>query len=216
MAQAAPPGHHGLRWAELRRALGPALRRLVFAGLLPVLAFYVVLRLQGPVPGILAGTTTGLAILWLRTRQMGRLDPVVIVAMLAVLFQGCVGLVTGSVWAYFAAPAVENLLWGTALCGSVLVGQPLIGLIATELHLVPGRFRGHPSAERAFRLLTLMWGVGAYLKVVFRLALLAREVSGGQSVEFFLVVHTIGNSAINLALMVASFALPLRWLRHRQ
>ncbi|MCC7106189.1 MAG: DUF3159 domain-containing protein [Chloroflexi bacterium] len=200
---------HGLHPTELRRAALPAIRRLCIAGIFPVLSFYVLLRLSGPIAGILGGTAAGLLVLWLRIRQTRRIDPVVIAAMIAVLVQGGAGLLTGSVWAYLAAPAVENTFWGIVLCGSVLLGRPLIGLIANELQLVPHRFRGHPRAERAFAVLTLMWGVAAFLKVGLRVALLSTE----QSVESFLVFMIVGTNTLNVGLLLASFLLPLRWLR---
>jgi intracellular septation protein A len=200
---------HGLHPAELRRAALPAIRRLCVAGIFPVLSFYVLLRLSGPIAGIVGGTAAGLLVLWLRIRQTRRIDPVVIAAMMAVLIQGGAGLLTGSVWAYLAAPIVENTFWGLVLCGSVLVGRPLIGLIANELQLVPHRFRGHPKAEQAFAVLTLMWGIAAFAKVGLRVALLSTE----QTVESFLILMIVGTNTLNVGLLLASFLLPLRWLR---
>ena len=203
------PESPGLHVGELRKSAGPALRRIAIAGLFPWLAFYVTYRLLGPIPGILAGTAVGLLVLWLRVRQVGRLDPVVIVAMISVLFQGTAGLGAGSVWAYLAEPALENTFWGFALCGSVLMRRPLIGVIAQELQLVPERFRGNPSARKAFVTLTLMWGLAAFAKVAMRIGLLSSE----QTVESFLVLMTLGTNTLNVGLLLASFFLPLRWLR---
>ena len=80
------------------------------------------------------------------------------------LIQGGVGIAFQSVDLYLAAPALETSLWGVVLLGSVLVGRPLILLVANELELLPSSIRGIPTVRHASRELTVCWGLLAFLK----------------------------------------------------
>jgi len=91
---------------------------------IPVVMFYIGFRLGGPVVGILVGMTVSLTVLAIQAYRLRRLDPIVVVPMLVILANGSLGVVTGSVELYLAAPALEAVVWGCILIGSVLLRRP--------------------------------------------------------------------------------------------
>jgi intracellular septation protein A len=196
------------RFADLVPAARAALGRFLLAGLLPILAFYVLLQLGGPVVGILGGMGTSLAALLIQLKRLGRLDPVVAVPMAVILIQGSAAVALGSVELYLAAPSVENTLWGVALVGSVLLRRPLVRVIAGELGLIPAAYAGAKPVERALGQVTLAWGLLAFVKAGVRLWLLVQL-----PLETFLISVTIFNQVANGATVAFSFWWCLRAAR---
>jgi intracellular septation protein A len=165
----------------------------------PIVAFYVAYRTLGPIAGIVAGTATATLALTVQAVRLRRLDPVGIVPICAVLIQGLAGGVFQSVDLYLAAPALETSLWGVALLGSVVAGRPLILLAATELGLLPTNVRRLSAVRRAFRQLTIAWGLMFFVKAATRLYLLE-----ALPLEAFLILNTIVVTSMNAALLGAS------------
>jgi intracellular septation protein A len=198
----------GVRFADLVPALKAALRRASLAGMVPVLVFYGLLKTSGPAAGIAGGMAISLSLLAYRFHQARRFDPIVLVPMIIILAQGSVALALNSVELYLAAPAVENLVWGLALIGSVLLGRPLVHLIAGELELIPPDYRQSPVVRRALRLMTLAWSLAAFAKAGARFWLLT-----WLPLEPFLVSISLFHLALNASLLALSFWWTLRALR---
>jgi hypothetical protein len=197
-----------LRFAELVPALRAALRRFALAGMVPVLVFYGLLKTLGPTAGIGGGMAVSLALLAYRFRRAGRFDPIVLVPMVIILAQGSAALALNRVELYLAAPAVENLVWGLALIGSVLLGRPLVHLIAGELELIPPAYRRSPVVRGALRLMTLAWSLAAFAKAGVRLWLLT-----WLPLEAFLVSITLFHLVLNASMLGLSCWWTLRALR---
>jgi len=176
-----------------------ALVRFALVGMTPIVAFYIAYRMLGPIEAIVAGTATATIALTVQAIRLRRLDPVGIVPIGAVLIQGLAGIVFQSVDLYLAAPALETSLWGVVLLGSVIVGRPLILLAATELGLLPTSLRRLSKVRRAFRQLTITWGLMSFVKAVTRLYLL-----DALPLEAFLIVNTIVVTSMNVVLLGGS------------
>lgn len=211
MTEPSPDSHDrgGLpRIAEVLPALKRGIVRFLCAGALPVVAFYAAFRLGGPVVGIVTGMAVSLAVLGIQAYRLRRLDPIVLVPMAIILIQGVAASLTGSVEVYLAAPAVEAVLWGIVLIGSVLLRRPLVPLIARELGVVPDRFAASEGVQRSLDLLTLAWGLAAFAKAGLRLYLLTFL-----PLEAFLIAVTLGITGINVVMLGLSVWLPLQMVR---
>lgn len=195
----APSRPPPLRLGDLRPAFQVALQRFSVGGLIPILIFYVLLKLSGPGAGILGGTTASLIALGMRFRQVGRVDPVVVVPMVIILIQGALALAFNSVELYLAAPAIENAMWGVVLLVSVAIGRPLVLSVVLELNLVPPAYQGAPPIRRALRLVTILWALGAFVKSGVRLWLLSFL-----PLEMFLLGVSAFHTVLNAGLL--SFA----------
>ena len=196
------------RLADHLLAARTALGRIGLGGILPILTFYLLYRVGGPMLGILGGMTVSLVALGIQARRIGRLDPIVLLPMAVIPIQGSAAIALDSVELYLAAPAVENILWGIALTGSVVLRRPLVRVIARELDLIPAGYADSATVVHALRHVTLAWGLAAFVKAAIRLWLLF-----SLPLEAFLVVHTVVNFAINGATMAFSFWWPLRAAR---
>lgn len=192
------------RLREVLPALKTGAVRFLCAGALPVVAFYLAFRLGGPVVGIVTGMAVSLSVLAIQAYRLHRLDPVALVPMIVILVQGVLASLTGSVELYLAAPAVEAVIWGVVLIGSVALRRPLVPLIARELGVVPTRFAASVGLQRSLVLLTLAWGIAAFCKAGLRLWLLTLL-----PLEAFLIAVTFGIMGINLVMLAISIWLPL-------
>ena len=203
---------HGPGGLPRLREVLPALRtgvvRFLCAGVVPVASFYVAFRIGGPLVGIITGLAVSLSVLAIQALRWHRLDPVVLVPMIVILVQGLLASVTGSVELYLAAPAVEAVIWGLVLIGSVVLKRPLVPLIARELGVVPSRFATSSGLQRSLGLLTLAWGIAAFCKAGLRLWLLSLL-----PLEAFLIAVSLGITGINLVMLALSVGLPLAMVR---
>ena len=96
----------------------PSLRCDAFG---PVLAFYVLWKLWGPRPGIIAATVVAL-VAYRYERKQDRPALVVRISLLFVLIEAVVGLWTGSAEIYLAIPVVVNAGYGLVFIGSTVSG----------------------------------------------------------------------------------------------
>jgi intracellular septation protein A len=191
-------------WPSLRRAFF----RFIGAGVLPIICFYLGFRLAGPVPGILAGMVASLLALAVQAWRLRRLDPVGVLPMAVILVQGSIAGLAGSTEIYLAAPAVEAVIWGVVLIGSVIARRPLVPLIARELGVVPRSLTESAGLHRALGILTFAWGIAALAKAAIRIWLLVTL-----PLEAFLIAITVAIAVINLAMLAISVWLPFRVLR---
>jgi intracellular septation protein A len=196
------------RLDEVLPALKASTVRFLCAGVLPVAAFYVAFRIGGPVVGIVTGMAVSFSVLAIQAYRLRRLDPVALVPMIVILIQGLLAIVVGSVDLYLAAPAVEAVIWGIVLIGSVALRRPLVPLIARELGVVPPRFAASVGLQRSLDVLTVAWGIAAFCKAGVRLWLLALL-----PLEAFLIAVTLGTLGINLVMLAISVWLPLVMVR---
>ena len=193
---------------EVLPALKAGAVRFLCAGALPVVAFYVAFRIGGPVIGIITGMAVSLAVLAIQAYRLRRLDPVAVVPMTVILAQGLLATWFGSVELYLAAPAVEAVIWGVVLVGSVALRRPLVPLIARELGVVPSRFAASVGLQRSLGVLTLAWGIAAFCKAGLRLWLLTLL-----PLEAFLIAVTLGLTGMNVVMLAISVWLPLAMVR---
>jgi intracellular septation protein A len=211
MIDAGADSHEPGGMPRLREVL-PALKtgavRFLCAGVLPVAAFYLAFRIGGPVVGIVTGMVCSLTVLGIQAYRLRRLDPIALVPMIVILVQGLLASLTGSVELYLAAPAVEAVIWGVVLIGSVLLRRPLVPLIARELGVVPSRFAASVGLQRSLDVLTLAWGIAAFCKAGLRLWLLTLL-----PLEAFLIAVTLGITGINLVMLTISVWLPFTMVR---
>ena len=116
----------------------PSFRSILFGGLpgffregfLPLGAFYVGLRLSGLATGIALATLVSV-LEYARERRAGRDGLLVRLSLAFVLVQSAVGLISDSTTVYLATPVVANGIWAAAFFGSVVLGRPLAGALAS-------------------------------------------------------------------------------------
>ena len=171
---------------------GPRFARDAFG---PVLAFYVLWKLWGLVPGIVAATAVALLV-YRYERQQGRPALVVRIALVFVLIQAVMGLWTGSAEIYLAIPVFVNAAYGLAFIGSIGIGRPLAGVFAEEMLTLPDEVKASRTHRRTFGLISLAWG--SYMVARSALRLLVLEALG---VDAFVAVGFVTGFPVTMALM---------------
>jgi intracellular septation protein A len=186
---------------------GPRFARDAFG---PVLTFYVVWKLAGIVWGILAATAV--ALLALRyERSRDRSGILVRLALVLVLVQAVVGIVTRSAELYLIQPVIISGLWGVAFIGSAMIGKPLTAVFANELFPFPEEVRQSDTFRRVFSRLSYAWG--AYQ--LFRSALRAATLLG-LGVDLYVVVNLATGVPMIIGMMSWSIWYAVRSFRRSE
>jgi intracellular septation protein A len=171
---------------------GPRFARDAFG---PVLAFYVLWKLWGLVPGIVAATVVAL-VAYRYERQQHRPALVVRIALVFVFIQALVGLWTGSAEIYLAIPVFVSAAYGLAFIGSIVIGRPLAGVFAEEMLTLPDEVKASRTHRRTFGLISLEWGLYMVARSALRLLVLV-----ALGVDAFVAVGFVTGFPVTMALM---------------
>jgi len=176
----------------------------------PVITFYVVWKLVGLVPGILAATLVSvLAFVWERRRMRTGLAPAI--GLTIALVQAAAGLLSGSAKWYFAPAVIVNAAYGVAFLVSVPLGRPLAGVFASETYPFPPEVKSSATFRRVFSRVSLVWAFYLLARSALRLATLTHA-----SVDVFIVVNVLTGLPITAALMTWSIWYGLRGFRRSE
>ena len=181
-APALEPGLHlpPITFRAIAFGTGPRFARDAFG---PVLTFYVVWKLVGIVPGILAATVVSLiAVRYEQKRD--RSGVIVRIALALVLIQAVVGITTRSAELYLIQPVIISALYGIAFLVSPLIGKPLTAVFANELYPFPPEVRDSETFRRVFTRLSYAWGVYQLVRSAVKAAALI-----GLGVDVYVVVN---------------------------
>jgi Protein of unknown function (DUF3159) len=181
-------------WSILRAGLPGFLRE----GFLPVVAFYLGLRLSGLAAGILAAALASSA-LYAYERAGGREGLLVRLSLAFGALQAILGLVSHSAVVYLATPVLANGVWGLAFVGSVAVARPLAGTLACAWYPFSREFRESAEFKRVYGIESLVWGAYFIGRSALRLAVLLHGTVGG-----FVVVAFVTGPPATLALLTWS------------
>jgi uncharacterized protein DUF3159 len=162
---------------------------------LPVAAFYAGWRMSGLAAGVAVSTAVSLALAGYLVHA-GRDVGLVAASAVFVLVQAAVGLVSGSTTVYLAQPVVLSALWGFVYLVSVVIGRPLIGVLACAWYPFPAWFRASAAFRREFGMQSLVWAAYCFARAAVRLVLLLHSGVGA----FILVSFATGTPVIVLLL----------------
>ncbi len=169
-----------------RMLLARGLPTFALEGVLPVLVFYVVLRVGGLAAAIAASTAAaGIVVVWQHRR--GSDITLAAVTGIFIAVQALVGLAAHSATVYLAQPVVVGACWGVAFLVSAAIGKPLAGAFARAWYPFPADFRATRTYRREFALQSVVWGVYSISAAGLRLAALLTSGVGGLVVVSFAV-----------------------------
>jgi intracellular septation protein A len=183
---------------------GPRFARDAFG---PLAAFYVLWKVWGLVPGIIAATAVALLAFRIERRNE-RPGLVVRISLAIVAVQAAVGLISGSAEAYVALPVVVNAGYGLAFIGSTFLGRPLAGVFAEEMIALPDEVKASRTHRLVFGRISLAWGTYMVARAALRLVILA-----ALGIDVFVAVSFATGFPITMALMSWSIWYGLRGFR---
>jgi hypothetical protein len=199
------PGEAPTPRAILRKSAPRVLRD----ALGPLASFFVGWKLAGLVVGI--GVATLFAtLIYTHERRVGRPAMVVRVAFALVLIRAVVGLTSGSARVYLGQQVAIDAALGITVLGFLAAGRPLASFFAREVYPFPDEIRSAPAFQRAFRIMSLTWGVYFLIRGAVRLAaVLTLSVNG------YLLVDALSGAPFLLGLLVWSVTYSIRTLESR-
>jgi hypothetical protein len=189
-------------WGVLMTGLPGFLRE----GFLPLGAFYVALKLDGLVAGIVASALVSLLI-YLYERRAGRDALLVRLSLGFVAVQSIIGLAADSTIVYLAQPVLLAAAWGAAFLVSVPLCRPLAGALARAWYPFPPWLRETPAFKRVYGIESLVWGAYFLTRSGIRLAVLLNG-----SLESFLLVTLLTGTPAMLLLLAWSIRYSIRGL----
>jgi intracellular septation protein A len=150
----------------------------------PMLAFFLVWKVAGLVPGILVATAVSL-LAWRHERRHDRPGLMARVSLGIVVVQAAVGIVAQSEVVYLAQPVLIGAAYGAWFIVSALIGRPLAGAFAVEMSQIPEEVRRSVTFRRIFGFESVVWGLYLLVRSALRLVTLS------SSVEAFVVVNLV-------------------------
>jgi intracellular septation protein A len=186
---------------------GPRFARDAFG---PLAAFYVLWKVWGLIPGIVAATTVAL-VAYRIERRNERPGLVARISLAVVATQAVVGLITGSADAYVALPVLVAAVYGLTFIGSTLIGRPLAGVFAEEMIELPDEVKQSQTHRHVFGRISLVWGTYMVLRAIVRLVILATL-----GVDLFVAVSFATGFPVTMALMSWSIWYGLRGFRRSE
>jgi hypothetical protein len=172
----------------------------------PILSFFVGWKVFGLVAGIGLATVFA-AVIYRHERRAGRPAMVVRVAFGLVLIRAIVGLTSGSARVYLGQEAGIDLALGLTVLGFLFAGRPLAAFFAREIYPFPDEVKSSPEFQRAFRIMTAVWGVYFLVRAGIRLAAVLTL-----SVNAYLLVDALSGAPFLLALLAWSVTYSIRTL----
>ena len=180
----------------------------ILLSVIPVLLFLGMRQVAPAWSAIVISFAATAGITWLTRRD--RLLGVLTVYGFAITAAGAVvGIAWNSEKAYLAAGPLSDLLFVPLYVGSVLVGRPLIGGIASEL--APALVHEIPPDAPVYRWLSLAWAAYNLVQAVLRAYLLA-----GLSVNEYLIISRLLNLPLTGGMMLLTGGLIWRAVRQHR
>jgi hypothetical protein len=189
-----------------RTILRQSAPRVLRDALGPIASFFVAWKLAGLVVGIGAATLLA-AVIYRHERRAGRPAMVVRVAFALVLIRAVVGLTSGSARVYLGQEAAIDAMLGITVLAFLIAGRPLASFFAREIYPFPDEVRHSPEFQRAFRIISFVWGAYFLARAAVRLtAVLTLSVNG------YLLVDALTGAPFLLALLAWSVTYAIRTL----
>ena len=141
-----------------RLLLSRGLPTFALEGVLPVLAFYAVLR-AGSLPAAIVASSLAAGAVVCMQRRRGQDIALAAVTFVFIVVQAVVGLAAHSATVYLAQPVVLGACWGIAFLVSAAIDRPLIGAFARAWYPFPAEFRASRAYRREFGMQSVVWGV---------------------------------------------------------
>ncbi len=184
---------------DLRTLARHAVPRFVEGTLVPLVLFFVGLRIIGVWGAMLAGIAWVYTAIILRLCLRRRVPGILLLGALTLTARTIVALLAHSVVVYFLQPSLATLLVATAFLLSVPLNQPLAGRLAADFCPLPNEMHANTHVRRFFRQISLLWAFAQTANAGITIWLLF-----SQSVGVFVLLRTIVSAGVTILAIGAS------------
>jgi hypothetical protein len=196
--------HRGI----LRQVARNAVPHLIEATLVPALLFYAAVLLFGTFVAFIVAMSWAYGAIVRRLVVGSAVPPILFLSTLALTMRTVIAIASGSTFMYFFQPILGTLVMAGVFLGSIWIGQPLIGKLASDFWPLEPEVAALPAVKRLFRLLTILWaGVNLATAAVTFVLLLTLPVEG------FLPAKMLSGYVITCTGIVATVALSIATAR---
>jgi hypothetical protein len=201
--------HRPLSRGTVLAAVGRrSLPRLLEATIVPAVLFYLLVVFANGAAAMVAALAWGFVAV-LRRVLVGRPIPgILLLATVGLTVRTLVGLLSGSMFAYFVQPVATTVALAAVFFGSVLIGRPIITRLAHDFCPITDEVADRPAVAQLFAGLTLLWAGVHLLTAATTFGMLV-----SLPVSVFVLVKTITCLAITIAAIVLTVSWAIRIAR---
>lgn len=194
--------------AILRAVARKGLPNLIEATVIPAILFYVVVVSVGDVAAILAAMAWACVAVGRRLAFRRPIPTILLLGTLGLLVRTLVGLLGGSMFAYFLQPLATTVALAAVFLGSVLIGRPVIGRLAHDFCPIAPEVADRPEVLRLFVGLTVLWAGVHLLTAATTFGMLV-----SLPVPTFVLLKTVTSFGITIAAIVLTVTWSIRIAR---
>jgi intracellular septation protein A len=127
-------------------------------GFVPLIGFYLGQKLGGVVWAVAVGCALTLVVFPFERRVTGSMRWSWI-GLVGVAVSATLALITNDPKLFFIRAVIGDAVWGFAMLGSLAIGRPLIGVLASWVVTIPQTYKDTAAYKKSFGILTLVWGI---------------------------------------------------------
>ena len=182
--------------------------RLVEATLVPAILFYVLVVVANGTAAMIAALAWAYIAVLRRLVVRRPVPAILLLATLGLTVRTLIGLVSGSLFFYFAQPVATTVALAAVFFGSVLIGRPIITRLAHDFCPIADEVAGRPAVAQLFAGLTVLWAGVHLLTAATTFGMLV-----SMPVPVFVLVKTLTCYAITIAAIVFTVSWAIRIAR---
>ncbi len=194
--------------AILRAVARRGLPNVVEATVVPAILFYVLVVTVSGTAAMIGALAWAMVAVLRRLVAHQPIPSILILGTLGIVVRTFVGLLSGSMFAYFLQPLASTVALGALFLGSVVVGRPVISRLAHDFCPISPEVASRPAVVRLFVGLTVLWA-GVHL--------LTAATTFGMLVSFsvptFVLIKTVTSFGITIAAIVFTVSWSIRVAR---
>jgi hypothetical protein len=197
--------------AILRAVARRGLPNVIEATVIPAILFYVLVVAVGDVAAIIGAMAWAFVAVGRRLVVRAPIPSILVLGTLGILVRTGVGLLSGSMFAYFLQPLASTVALGALFLASVYVGRPVIGRLAHDFCPISPEVASRPAVASLFVGLTVLWAGVHLLTAATTFGMLV-----SLPVSTFVLVKTITSMAITVTAIVLTVTWSIRVARREQ
>jgi hypothetical protein len=185
-----------------------SLPHVLEATLVPAVISYVLLLTVGAGAAMVAVLAWTYIAVGRRVARGVAIPSILMLATIGLTMRTMIGVASGSTFAYFVQPVATTVVLAAVFAGSVVIGRPVIGRVASDFcHLAP-EVAARPGIVRLFEGLTLLWAGVHFLTAATTFGMLV-----SMSPANYVALKTVTCLAITVAAIVLTVSCSIRTAR---
>ena len=194
--------------AILRAVARRGLPNLIEATIIPAVLFYILVVTTSGTIAMVAALAWAFVAVLRRLAFHQRIPSILVLGTLGIVVRTVVGLLSGSMFAYFLQPLATTVALGALFLGSAIIGRPVIGRLAHDFCPIAPEVASRPAIVQLFVGLTILWAGVHLLTAATTFGMLV-----SLPVPTFILLKTVTSMTITVAAIVLTVSWSIRIAR---